>query len=109
MYNAVDSDEHGGNEFDKSSLVVGSIDISGIDWFWEVMLGKVMSLDKTLVDAVHSCSTIDRCYGGDIFSMGVLQNGNCYAQTYQFFVSYNYIFHPFGLRRRSLHQGRSPF
>ena len=79
MYYAVDSDEHGGDEFDKSGFIVGSINVSGIDGSWEAMLGKVMSFDKTLVNAVHSCSTINRCYGGDIFSMGVFQNGNCYA------------------------------
>ena len=79
VYNAIDPDEDGSDELDKSSFIVGSIDISGIDGFWEVMLGEVMSFDKTSVDAVHSCSTINRCSSGDVFSMGVFQNSNCYA------------------------------
>ena len=79
MYGAVDPDEHGGDELDKSCFIIGSINISGIDVFQVAMLGKVMSFDKTSVNAVHSCSAIDRCSGGDVFSVGVLQNGNCYA------------------------------
>ena len=81
MYDAFDPNKDGGNELDESSFVMGSIDISGEDWFWEAVLGKVMSLDKTLVDAVDSCSTVYRGSGVDVFSEGVLQNSNCYAQT----------------------------
>ena len=46
MYNAIDPDEHGGDELDKPCFIVGSVSISGIDWFWETMWGRLCLLTK---------------------------------------------------------------
>ena len=52
MDDAFNLNKHGGDEFDDSCIIVGTINILGADGFGETVVGEFVSFDKSPIKAV---------------------------------------------------------
>ena len=52
MYDSFDVDKCGGDEFDDSRFIVGSVHIFGADWLGEVAVGYLVPFDEAPIEAV---------------------------------------------------------